>query len=235
MYLNYIWLKSTSRKLNSCKLNSCKLKELRPNYRGLRRLRSSCPKLSLALGLLSIVMPGLASAGAMAVSLDDLYLYNNTSVSTTLQIENIAAKANQFVVPAHGICKINQPLLFQPFVAESNNFVIMLASAAWQNPIVIDQLGLLSLASDSVLQLPFKGKVKAYSLLGFCGNKLGQYKFLNVAAHDNAEHAPNFKLVNCNQTSNFVYFINDQYIQVKNRIKNLNFAKVSPCQLTSAD
>ena len=118
-----------------------------------------------------------------------------------------------------------------PVEEESNNFVIMVKGDAWANPVVIDQYNLLTLASDSAIKAPYRGNVKMFSLLGFCGNQRQQFKFLNIQPHDNEIAMPNFNLANCSQTSNFVYFINDQYIKVLNRNKFIDFAKVGMCQV----
>ncbi|MEN9945781.1 MAG: hypothetical protein RLZZ293_167 [Pseudomonadota bacterium] len=177
--------------------------------------------------IIACSLPIIAHATGMAVSLNNLYLQNNTSQSMTIQIENLTESANKLVVPAKSICKINQSLMFLPFAEESDNFAIMVKSSNMVNPIVIDNFGLLALASDSAIKAPYSGKVKQYSLFGFCGNKLGQYKFLNVIPHTNESDAPNFELANCKTTSNFVYFINDKYIRVKNKPKALDFARVA--------
>lgn len=176
-------------------------------------------------------LPIVAEATGMAVSLDNLYLQNNTNKSTVVQVKNLDESTNQITLPAHGICKIKQSIMFQPFSEESNNFVIMVSNDGKINPIVIDQFGLLTLASDSAIKAQYSGNVKMYSLLGFCGDQLGQYKFMNVLPHDNESAAPNFTMVNCKQSSNFVYFINDQYIKVKNRPKKIDFDRVGECSI----
>mgnify|MGYP000281737036 CR=1 FL=1 len=177
------------------------------------------------------MLPLITNATGLAVSMDDLYLRNNTSKTTTIQIKNLDESANKFTLPPNSMCRINQSIMFQPFEEESNNFVVMVTSPEMTNPIVIDQFGLLALASDSAIKAQYHGNVKQYSLFGFCGNKLGQYKFLNVAPHDNESAAPNFTLANCSERSNFVYFINDKYIRVKNRPKYFDFSKAPSCKL----
>lgn len=177
------------------------------------------------------MLPLITNATGLAVSMDDLYLRNNTSKTTTIQIKNLDESANKFTLPPNSMCRINQSIMFQPFEEESNNFVVMVTSPEMTNPIVIDQFGLLALASDSAIKAQYRGNVKQYSLFGFCGNKLGQYKFLNVAPHDNESAAPNFTLANCSERSNFVYFINDKYIRVKNRPKYFDFSKAPSCKL----
>lgn len=175
------------------------------------------------------VMPLVAGATGMAVSVDNFYLQNNNNRATTVQIKNLDESANKIILPAHGICKVNQSIMFQPFEEESNNFVIMVSNDERVNPVVIDQFGLLALASDSAIKAPYSGKVNQYSLLGYCNNKREQYKFLNVTPHENESAAPNFVLANCQGTSNFVYFINDGYIKVKNRPKKVDFSRVNNC------
>ena len=177
------------------------------------------------------ILPLIANATGLAVSMDDLYLKNNTSKTTTIQIRNLDESASKFTLPANSMCKIDKSIMFLPFEEESNNFVVMVTSPEMVNPIVIDQFGLLALASDSAIKAQYHGNVKQYSLFGFCGNKLGQYKFLNVAPHDNESAAPNFTLANCSERSNFVYFINDKYIRVKNRPKYFDFSKAPNCKL----
>ena len=100
------------------------------------------------------------------------------------------------------------------------------------NPIVIDQFGLLALTSDSAIKSTISAMLNNTAYLAFFGNKLGQYKFLNVAPHDNESAAPNFTLANCSERSNFVYFINDKYIRVKNRPKYFDFSKAPNCKIS---
>ena len=183
---------------------------------------------SISLFIVGLV-PLVAGATGMAVSLNDFYIQNNNNRATVVQVKNLDESANKISLPAHGICKINQSIMFQPFTEESNNFVIMVSNDERVNPVVIDQFGLLALASDSAIKAPYSGKVNQYSLLGYCDNNREQYKFLNVTPHDNESAAPNFILANCRGTSNFVYFINDGYIKVKSRPKKIDFNRVSNC------
>ncbi len=185
----------------------------------------------LQLLLLSL-SPIFANATGMAVSINNLYIQNANNTATTFQIKNLPESANKFTLPAKSICKIDDTLMFQPFEEESNNFVIMVTTEQSVNPIVIDQFGLLTLASNSTIKAPYSGKVSQYKLFGFCGNKSGQYQFLNVTPHNNESDAPNFQLVNCAETSNYVYMINDRYIKVKDKPKYINFSTVNSCQLT---
>jgi hypothetical protein len=179
--------------------------------------------------LITLLAPIVANATGMAVNLQNLYLQNFTTNTTTVTISNLDQNANTFDIPSHGICKINQPIMFLPDEEESNNFVISVKTAKTSNPIVIDKFGLLALASDSALQMPSQGNVKQYSLFGFCSNKYQQYKFLNVAPHNNESSAPDFRLANCKSTSNFVYLINDKYIKVNKKQKTINFSAVKDC------
>lgn len=180
--------------------------------------------------LIIALFPALTSATGMAVSLNNVYMYNNTPHSAQIQIKNLADRANLFQIPPRSVCKINTPLLFLPDASESNNFVIMVQIDQNQNSIVIDKFGLLTLAADSAIQARYAGQVKQYSLNGFCGNKLAQTKFLNVQGHDNLQSPPNFVLANCANISNFVYFINTQYVKVQHKIKSINFNQIANCR-----
>lgn len=176
------------------------------------------------------LLPLFANATGLAVSIDNLYLQNATNQATTIQIKNLDESANKFSLPPHGMCKIDRKLMFLPFEEESNNFTIMISTEKSVNPIVIDQLGLLTLASNSAIKAPYSGNVSQYKLFGFCGNKSGQYQFLNVAPHDNESSAPDFQLVNCAGTSNYVYLINDRYVKVKDKPKYIDFSTIGNCQ-----
>lgn len=188
------------------------------------------------LRLLCIIglFPNLASATGMAVSLKNLYLQNNSSKSTLITIKNLAENNNQFRLQPRSICRIDQPLMFQPFTEESNNFVIMIENKGKRDPIVIDKLGLITLAHNSKLKIPHIGQVKNYSLLGFCGNQLYQRNFLEVEPHTNTPEAPNFNLVKCAATSNFIYLISDISIKDKKYQKPINFGKIKDCALLKA-
>ncbi len=59
------------------------------------------------------ILPLIANAGALAVSMDDLYLKNNTSKATTIQIKNLDESASKFTLPANSMCKINQSIMFK--------------------------------------------------------------------------------------------------------------------------
>lgn len=176
------------------------------------------------------LLPVLANATGMAVSINNLYIQNATNTATTFQIKNLPESTNKFTLPAKSICKVDSTLMFQPFEEESNNFAIMITTEQSVNPIVIDQFGLLTLASNSAIKAPYSGKVSQYKLFGFCGNKSGQYQFLNVTPHNNESSAPDFQLVNCSETSNYVYLINDRYIKVKDKPKYIDFSTISSCQ-----
>ncbi len=185
--------------------------------------------------VISTFYPAFAGATGMAVGLPNLYLQNNTNKSTVVTIKNIAESGAQFKLAAKSICRIKGPIMFQPFEEESNNFVVMVENNGKVDPVVIDSLGTLTLAHDSILKLPSTGNVKNYSLQGFCGNKLGQYKFVNAKPEAANDGPPTFQLINCNQDSNFVYFVNDNYIKVKSRQKSINFERVIDCVSTTTD
>ena len=177
------------------------------------------------------VVPICANATGMAVTINNLYLQNSTNQETVVQIKNFAESANKVNMPARSMCKIESNIMFLPFEEESNNFVVMISTDKSVNPIVIDKFGLLALAADSAIKAPASGRVSQYRLFGFCANKYAQYQYLNVAPHDNGESAaPDFRLANCNQTSNYVYLINDQYVKVKNKPKYIDFSRVASCQ-----
>lgn len=188
----------------------------------------------LMILVILISLSGMTGATGLAIGLNDLYLQNNTAKPVKLKISNLPESTNTIEVKPHAICNINQNIMFLPYPEESNNFVIMINNESIKNPIIIDQFGLLALASDSVIKADYFGPVKMHSLLGFCGNNLGQYKFLNVTPHDNESSAPNFILKNCNKDSHFVYFINDSYIKVKKRPKYIDFSRVSSCRLAES-
>lgn len=182
-----------------------------------------------------LATPLAANATGMAVNLDNLYLQNFTSNPVNVTIKNLPESANIFKVPAKSICKINQPIMFLPPdykmpPEDSASYAIMINTDNTDNPIVMDKYG-LALASDSFIKAPSSGNVSQYSLFGFCGSKYSQYKFLNVTPHDNESSAPDFRLINCKDTSNFVYFINDKYIKVKNRQKKVDFSNAKECKL----
>ncbi|RTL01509.1 MAG: hypothetical protein EKK57_04450 [Proteobacteria bacterium] len=185
--------------------------------------------------LIMTLLPVFAHATGMAVSLNNLYLQNFTSKPVKVKISNLSESYNQFEVPSKGICKINQQIMFLPpdYPQESGNhasYAISVNTETTNNPIVMDKYG-LSLASDSFINAPYSGNVSQYRLIGFCGNKYSQYKFLNVTPHNGESGIPDFHLINCNNTSNFVYLINDKYIRVKNKQKKINFNSAPNCNL----
>lgn len=182
--------------------------------------------------LLLCIVPMVAGATGMAVTMSNLYLQNATSQATVVQIKNFDESANKFTVPARGMCKIESTIMFLPFEEESNNFVVMISTEKSVNPIVIDKFGLLALASASEIKANSSGNLSQYRLFGFCGNKYAQYQYLNVKPHDNESAAPDFRLVNCTQNSNYLYLINEQYIKVKNKPKYIDFSKIGNCQLS---
>jgi hypothetical protein len=182
---------------------------------------------SIIAGL--FVLPVLAHASAMAISLGRLFVYNNTNAPVKLKIANLNESNNQFTLAAHSSCQLAGPVMFTPADQESNNFVIPMSVNEQINPIVIDQFGLITLASDAVVKMTYSSSTKQYSLLGFCDNRLSQYKFLNVKPSGGESAPPQFILNNCKQTSNFVYFVNDKYIKVKNRLKKIDFSQVKSC------
>lgn len=187
--------------------------------------------------LIGLSLPILAHATGMAVNLNNLYLENFTAKDVTVTIKNLPENESQLVVPSRGICKVDKSLMFlPPEKSESDNsasYQIMISTATTNNPIVMDKFG-LAMASDSFIKAPYSGNIQQYSFSGFCGNKYTQYKFLNVTPHDNESAAPYFRLVNCNDQSNFVYLINDKYIKVKNKQKKIDFSKIKPCQIINS-
>lgn len=185
--------------------------------------------------LLALFLPLTVHATGMAVSLNNLYLQNFTASDVKVTIKNLSEKANQFTIPAKGICKINQPIMFLPpdYPQESGNnasYAISINTETTNDSIVMDKYG-LSLASDSFINAPYNGNVSQYRLIGFCGSKYSQYKFLNVVPHNAESGIPDFHLINCNNTSNFVYLINDKYIRVKNKQKKIDFNNAPNCNL----
>ena len=74
--------------------------------------------------------PLISNATGLAVSMDDLYLKNNTSKTNDTN-QNLDESANRFTLPANSMYKINQSIMFQPFEEESNNFVVMVTSSKW--------------------------------------------------------------------------------------------------------
>lgn len=187
--------------------------------------------------LIGVVTPLLANATGMAVNLNNLYLQNFTSKDVKVTIKNLPENESQLLVPSRGICKVDKDLMFlppeNPESGNSASYEIMISTPTTSNPIVMDKFG-ITMASDSFIQAHYSGNVKQYSFFGFCGDKYSQYKFLNVIPHDNESAAPDFRLVNCANQSNFVYLINDQYIKVKNKQKKIDFSRVKPCQIINA-
>lgn len=173
-----------------------------------------------------VLVPGAAQATALAVTLHGLVLSNTTARRVTVQIPNLST-ASSIKLAAHKSCKITQELMFLPMAAEKQHFVIMVMTNGQSNAIVIDRQGLLTLAADSALKMPYHGAVKHYGLYGFCGNNLAQAKFLKVMPHTNATSAPNFILANCQHASNFMYLINDRPLPVI--AKKLDLTHIKNC------
>ncbi len=169
-------------------------------------------------------------ATGMAVGLDNFYLNNNSLSSYQVQIGNLEESHSYFQVVPHSICRVPGPIGFLPVAAENNNFVIKVVVDHNNDPIVIDQFGLLTLAADAITKFPYSGKVKYYGLYGFCGDQLAQSKFLKVFSAPNAHAAPSFLLVNCAKSSNFVYLINDKYIKIARKHKRINFKQIPWCK-----
>jgi hypothetical protein len=178
------------------------------------------------------LVPLTAQATGMAVGLPNLYLQNNTNQEKLVTVKNLSKEGIEFGVPAKSICRVNGPIMFQPFEEESNNFVIMVENDKNIDPVVIDKTGMLTLAHNAMIPFNYAGNVKNYSLIGYCGNKLGQYRFLEVTPRPADGGPPIFGLANCSLDSSFVYFINDGYAKVKNRKKSLKFSKIRDCKVS---
>ncbi len=180
-----------------------------------------------------LLCPIIAKATGMAVGLDSLYLQNQSATMAQVRIVNLEESVSFFKVAARSVCKVPGPIMFLPYTEENDNFVIKVMVNHNNNPVVIDKFGLLTLAQDALIKVPYSGMVKYYGLYGYCGNKLGQSKFLKVLPSAASSAAPNFLLANCAQRSNFVYTINDKYIKVAHKQKQMNFSQVPLCQLST--
>lgn len=186
-------------------------------------------KIMLFWAALMLAYITTANAYAMAVSINDLYLQNNTDKAKTVTIQNLSKNNRRFKIAPKDICYVYHRIMFQPFAAERNSFVIMVSSAINTDPIVIDKGNTLTLAHESLLKMPYSGNVRSYNFMGYCGDKLQQYQFLHVLPHTNPINPPNFNLINCSNKSNFVYSINERSINLKDQQKIINFNNINKC------
>ncbi|RTK95738.1 MAG: hypothetical protein EKK64_05940 [Neisseriaceae bacterium] len=159
---------------------------------------------------LAIGAPLIANATGLAVNLKNVYIENQDKQDVTVIIPNIDSQKNKFTIPANTMCRVTDPIMFLPAEDSDGKFDygITLETPKTKNSIVIDNDG-LALASYSKIKSDYTGNVKNYNLLGYCESKLWQRKSLNVTPHDNESAMPDFRLVKCEATSNFVYVIND--------------------------
>ena len=113
------------------------------------------------LSFILVFMLQQTYAYAMAISLQNIILYNDTKKQVTFNALNInkTAKIN---VPARSSCLINKEIFFQPNLMENKNtadFYIIFSVESQYNAIYMDEKNRLNLAS--------KGRTtKAYSTHG---------------------------------------------------------------------
>lgn len=176
-------------------------------------------------------IPYISHATGMAVSIDNIYFKNVNKNNELITINN----EQVFNIPAQSMCKIDKKIMFLPpkessIDGSSSNYVISVDGNSFNNNIVIDKYG-ISLASNSFIKAPSHGSVKNFSLVGYCGSKYKQFKYLNVQADENESSVPTFKLMNCNGDSNYLYVLSNSYIKVNKKDKIVDFQSIQPCAL----
>lgn len=113
-------------------------------------------------------------ATGMAVAINNVALYNDSSKSVIVDTPNINKDA-KIKIPPHSACIINQPIFFEPNLINNDSkyyIIFSVESLDMYNAIMIDNQNQLRLASQSLYS-------KAYSKAGFskfhlsanCGNK----------------------------------------------------------------
>lgn len=109
-----------------------------------------------------IISTSTCFATGMAVAINNVALYNDSSKSVIINAQNINKNA-KIKIPPHSACLINQPIMFEPNLInnDSNYYIIFsIESLDMYNAIMIDKQNQLRLASQSIFS-------KAYSKSGF--------------------------------------------------------------------
>ncbi len=111
--------------------------------------------------ILFLIIATQVYAYGIAVTLDNVNLYNGTNKIITFNSPNLGDKQKITLTPKSG-CLINQPVFFQPSLIESddNFYIIFKAESTQYNAILIDQQNRISLAS-------LTRNSKAYSPYGY--------------------------------------------------------------------
>ena len=99
-----------------------------------------------------VLMLGQTYAYGMAVTLDNIVLYNSTKHAITVNAPNVSKNA-KINLDSHSSCLLKKPIFFQPDIVATNtrddNFYIVFSVESQFNAVFIDKENRINLASKS--------------------------------------------------------------------------------------